>query len=520
MASPAVLSVRIIGDAASGIDAMVKMENASGRMASAVDRASVTAGLALTALGAGAIHVGNLAASAEQAAGSVDAVFAENASAIHAYAAEAADAVGLAEDQYGNLAAVLGAQLQNMGVDEEELAGKTNELIGLGSDLAATFGGPTADAVAALSSLLRGERDPIEKYGVSIKAADIEARKAAMGLDELTGEADAAATTQVTLALLMEQTASAQGQFASEADTAAGAQERANAEWRNAQIALGEQLLPVMTEGAKIASDLARWMGENIDVVTTVAGVIAVLAAGILVMNGAMKVYAAIQAIQTAAQIANNAAWLASPVTWIVLAVVAAIGLIIAGVVLVIQNWDKIAAKASEVWGAVVQWCTDVATWIGENIVKAIEEVGNFFSDLGENVAKVFEGIIGWIEDVLEWFGKLGSDLMPDWLEEALGLKSIAMTVDAPSETPTARMMFSAAETVAGFAQPTAFKTTAAPSPASFLRAAPTVESRPNVHIEFHGLVTDPHATAQEIKKILDDDAVLTGRRRPEEPTW
>lgn len=519
MASPAVLSIRIIGDAASGIDAMVRMETASGRMASAVDRASVTAGLALAGLTAAAIGVGSVAAEAEQAAGAVDSVFGEMSGSIHDFADDAAEAVGLAKDQYGQLASVLGAQLTNMGVPMEELSGQTNDLITLGADLAATFGGPTSDAVAALSSLLRGERDPIERYGVSIKQADIDAQKAAMGLADLTGEADNAATTQATLALLLKQTASAQGQFASEADTASGAQERANAEWRNAQIALGEQLLPVMTEAARIGADMARWIGENTEVVTVVAGVIATLSAGILVMNGAMKAYAAIQAIQTAAQIANNAAWLASPVTWIILAVVAAIALIVAAVVLVIQNWDKIAAKAAEVWGAVVKWCQEVAKWIGDNIVAAVTEVGNFFSDFGKNVAAIFENIVGWIEDVVDWFGKLGADLMPDWLEEALGMKSFAMTVDAPAETPTARMLFSAAETVAGFAQPAAFKTTAAPSiPASF--GAPSRDDRPNVTVNFNGLVTDPHAAAQEIKKLLDDDAVLTGRRRPEVPTW
>lgn len=519
MASPAVLSVRIIGDAASGIDAMVRMESASGRMASAVDRASVTAGLALAGLAAAAVSVGQAAASAEQATGAVDAVFGEFAESVHDNANSAAEAVGLASDQYGQLASVMGAQLSNMGVPMEEVASQTNDLIGLGADLAAQYGGPTSDAVAALSSLLRGERDPIERYGVSIKQATIDAQKAAMGLDGLTGEADAAATTQATLALLMDQTASAQGRFAAEADTASGAQQIANAQWREAQIALGEQLLPVMTEAAKIGADMALWIGENIEVVTAVAGVVATLSAGVLVMNGAMKAYAAVQAIQTAAQIANNAAWLASPVTWIILAVVAAIALIVAGVVLVIQNWDKIAAKAAEVWGAVVKWCQEVASWIGDNITAAVREVGNFFSDFGKNVENIFKGIIGWIEDVLEWFGKLGSDLMPDWLEEALGMKSFAMTVEAPKETPTARMLFSAADTVAGFAQPTSFKTTAAPNPASFLRA-PSGDSRPNVRIEFHGLVTDPHATAQEIKKLLDDDDVLTGRRRPEVPTW
>ena len=138
----------------------------------------------------------------------------------------------------------------------DQLAPKTNDLITLGADLAAQYGGSTADAVEALSAVFKGETDPIEKYGVSIKQSDIAAQKAAMGMSNLTGEADKQATAQATLALLTKQTADATGANAREADTAAGKQARLTAAWDDASAKMGAELLPAFTGLMDAASNL------------------------------------------------------------------------------------------------------------------------------------------------------------------------------------------------------------------------------------------------------------------------
>lgn len=213
------------------------------------------------------------ASSLEQSIGGVDAVFKGSAGQIHAWAQEAADAVGLSRNEFNELATVIGAQLKNMGVPLEDVAVQTNTLVGIGADLAAQFGGSTSDAVSALSSLLRGERDPIERYGVSINDAAIKAKMAEMGLEGLTGEADKSARTQATLALLTQQTADATGAFARESDTLAGKQQRLQAEMENVKTEIGTALMPVATElftmfrdvGVPMLQDLADWFTENQD---------------------------------------------------------------------------------------------------------------------------------------------------------------------------------------------------------------------------------------------------------------
>ena len=199
----------------------------------------------------------DLASGLEQSVGGVDAVFKDQADQIHAWADEAASAVGLSKASYNEFATLVGAQLKNLGVPFDEIAGKSNELIELGADLAATYGGTTKDAVSALTSLLRGERDPIEKFAVGLKQADINARLAEKGLAGLEGEAAKQAETLATLELLYEQTADAQGAFGREADTLAGKQQRNAAAWENASTRIGEAFLP-------IAMQIADILGEDV----------------------------------------------------------------------------------------------------------------------------------------------------------------------------------------------------------------------------------------------------------------
>ena len=187
-------------------------------------KTAVTTLATVAAAGAAAIGVAgakavSAAADLEQSTGAIEAVFKSGADQMKAFADTAASSVGLTKNEYQELGTLLGAQLKNGGTSIDQLAGKTNDLIGVAADLAAQFGGTTADAVGALSSALKGERDPIERYGVSLKQASIDAKAAELGFTKVGGSFDNEAQQAATLALIMEQTADAHGAFAREGDT-------------------------------------------------------------------------------------------------------------------------------------------------------------------------------------------------------------------------------------------------------------------------------------------------------------
>lgn len=261
----AILSVRVLGDAKKAVAELGTLGDKTSKLGNLASKAGKIAAVGLAAAGAAitAVTVKGVKAAAdlEQSSGALDSVFGKAAAAMHGHAKTAATALGLTENSYNELATLLGTQLKNaMGgasADMAAVGAKTSELVGLGADLASMFGGTTADAVGALSSALKGERDPIERYGVSLKQAQIDAKAAEMGFQKVGGSLSNEANAAATLALIMEQTADAHGNFAKESDTFSHQIEVGKAQIGNMVATIGQAFLPMLTQlGQSITGDI------------------------------------------------------------------------------------------------------------------------------------------------------------------------------------------------------------------------------------------------------------------------
>lgn len=239
------MSLRIVSDARNAVQGLEKTSSAVGKFLKVAGAAAVAAaGAALVKYGVDAV---GMAGDLEQSVGAIDTVFKGSAGQMHAWAKSAANDVGLTANEYNELGTLIGTQLKNGGTAMDQLAPKTNQLIGLGADLSSMFGGTSKEAIEALSSALKGERDPIEKYGVSLNQAKIDAEAAALGFEKVGGSLSTEASQAATLSLIMKQTADAHGNFAKEASTLQGQQQRMTAGWKNIQTTLGGLLLPALT---------------------------------------------------------------------------------------------------------------------------------------------------------------------------------------------------------------------------------------------------------------------------------
>ena len=305
----AVLAIRIIGDATSAVAAMDKAKAASMTFKEGLNKASVAAGASLAAIGAGAKVCVDAAADLQQSVGGVETVFESSAGKMKQWSDNAAQAVGLSKNEYNEFATLVGSQLQNFGMSVDESADKTNELITLGADLSSMFGGTTADAVDALSAALKGEMDPIEKYGISLNDATLKAQAASMGLGDLYKSGDRNAKMQATLAAITAQSGKATGNFARESDTLQGQQQRMAAAFENTKATLGEALLPILTQVAAKLAEFATWVQQNTSWLVPLIGVIAAVAAVIITLNAAMTAYSAVATIVAIAQGSVNLAF-------------------------------------------------------------------------------------------------------------------------------------------------------------------------------------------------------------------
>lgn len=376
------LVVRVTADTARAQGNIDGVATRMGRFQSAMAKAALPA----AAVVAGLAKVGSSAVRAasdlEQADGAVQSVYGKAADSVRKYASDSAQRLGVAKSAYMQSSAVMGSALQSTGFSAEKAAKMTDQAFTRSADLAATFGGKTEEAMDAINAaVLRGEFDPIEKYGVSLNMTAVNAELAARGQDKLTGSAARQAKAQVVLEQIYKQSNKAQGQFAREADTAAGAAERNAAAWVDAQAALGTALLPVMTKAASVLASLAQWMSQNTTTVQILAGVLGGLAVAVLAVNGAFAVYTAATRVAAVATTVLNAAMRANPIGLVVTAIMAL------GAALVL------AYKKSETFRNIVNGALN-------GVKTAAMAVGAAFGRVKDLVVGALGGIIGVVAGV------------------------------------------------------------------------------------------------------------------------
>lgn len=306
------------------------------------------------------------ASEAQQAVGGVEAVFGKYADTVLSDSKKAAQGLGLSATAYNELITVSGAMLKNKGI--KDFADQSKSLVTVGADLAAMFGGSTTEAVEALNSAMRGESDPIEKYGIALNAAAIEAEAVSTGLvknvkdvgkikaaqnsalvaqrkynealkengkgsnealaaesslirakaalsKSLEGEKIAltgAQKAQASLSLIQKQSSDSTGAFARESNTLAGQQARLGAQFDNLKVTVGTKLLPVLTSvAAFLNTNLQPAFRDVGTTVTSTAGFVdrhRVALTSLAVAIGAVvlvtKLHSAAMAVQAAGGLA------------------------------------------------------------------------------------------------------------------------------------------------------------------------------------------------------------------------
>ncbi|MFJ2618159.1 peptidoglycan DD-metalloendopeptidase family protein [Glutamicibacter sp. NPDC087344] len=316
--------------------------------------AGVVTYFSIDAIARGVGEMVNLAGQAEQSVGAIDTVFKENAQVMHDWAASASQAVGISSNEYRELGTLLGSQLKNMGTPMDEIADKTNGLIGMGADMASMFGGTTKEAIEAISSALKGEMDPIERYGITLSAASLEAEALSKNIIKpvVDSEKVEAAATKMTLAQskynevikkhgkdsdeakraqlaltsaenayekatagkvpqleaetkalavqssLYAQSADAQGNFMREEDTFEHQRQVALASWADLKETIGKAFLPALTSAFRFVNTTAipalqaftGWVKENQAWLKPLAITLASAAGGFMLFRGAITV--------------------------------------------------------------------------------------------------------------------------------------------------------------------------------------------------------------------------------------
>lgn len=302
---------------------------------------ALTIGLTAPLLAAGGAAV-KLASDLQDSTNAVNVIFKDGASVILEYGKTAAESAGLSQAAFNEVAAASGVLLASTGQDLKEVAQDTVDLTQRAADLASLFGGSTVDAANALGAALRGESEPARRYGVLLSEAAIAAKALELGVGDASGALTEAEKIQIRYNLIMEQSATASGDFANTNGEVKNSADVLKAQIQNLGATLGTELLPLVADVLSGLRDFIKNFNELSDtgknVVIAVAAVSASLGPLALAASKAITAFNQLKVTMSLMGTAST-----GPVGLVVLAFAALAVALIAG----IKNSNDLA-KAQE----------------------------------------------------------------------------------------------------------------------------------------------------------------------------
>lgn len=176
-------------------------------------------------------------------------LFGESAKAVTQFAETAAENLGLSRRETLIAVGDFGSLTSAMKMSEEEGSRMSMRLVELASDLASFHDTGVDQALTALAAGLRGENEPLRKFGVLLDAATLKTKALEMGLIENTKSAlDPAKKALAAYEVIMQQSIDAHGDFQRTSDGLAGQQKILAAQWGDLQEEIGQALLPLFRD--------------------------------------------------------------------------------------------------------------------------------------------------------------------------------------------------------------------------------------------------------------------------------
>lgn len=171
-----------------------------------------------------------------------------------------------------NVATTSASMAKNLGFTKEEATGLGISVAQLATDLSSAANTSFPQAAGAIQSLFRGESDPIERFGVTITEAAVEAEALSSGLAKSKDQIDATVKFQARWNLLIKQTADSQGNLNKTASSFANVMRNVKGQAQEALTTLGESFMPIAGTFARLAlvsMTFMRRLAEGFDYLST-----------------------------------------------------------------------------------------------------------------------------------------------------------------------------------------------------------------------------------------------------------
>lgn len=192
-----------------------------------------------------------------EAGTALSAVFGDAVGTIDTFAKGGAGALGQTELAVKNAAQTFGVYGKAAGLASDANAAFSTDLVGLSTDLASFYNADPSEVVEALGAGLRGEAEPLRRFGILLDDATLKAKAMELGIYDGNGSLTQQQKILASQAAIMEQSSIAQGDFAKTSAGLANQQRILSATWTNFAGVVGTVFLPYVTQAVTALNNLA-----------------------------------------------------------------------------------------------------------------------------------------------------------------------------------------------------------------------------------------------------------------------
>jgi hypothetical protein len=207
------------------------------------------------AAGAAAFKAIQAASDLEEAQAKVGQIFGESARLVEEFASDAAKSLGQSKQAVLDAAGVFGTFGKAAGLGGNDLALFSNSFTALATDLASFNNTSPEEAVQAIGAALRGEAEPLRKYGVLLDDATLKAAALELGIYDGSGALTSQQKILAAQKVIWEQTTDAQGDFARTSKGLANQSRILRAQLSNITAEIGAKLLPIAVKIANFINN-------------------------------------------------------------------------------------------------------------------------------------------------------------------------------------------------------------------------------------------------------------------------
>jgi hypothetical protein len=307
-------------------------------------------------------------------------VFGDASKAIENFANSAAKNIGISKTAALEAAANFAIFGKAAGLSGKELTSFSTDLLTLAADFASFNNVSIEQAITAIGAGLRGESEPLRKFGVLLTAGTVEAKAMEMGLADANGKISEQSKVLARQALILEQTTVQQGDFARTSEGAANQQRILTAQMEDAKAKIGQGLLPIYQKLLALLVPVVDYFSRNSEVMSKLVLVILAVTGAIVALNYIVKAAIVLQT-------AFNLVLSLNPIGLVVLAIAA----LVAGLVIAYKKFDVFKDLVDGVW--------DVMKGLGNFIKNVFVGYFTLWLNIINKVKDAIKGLVTTIGD-------------------------------------------------------------------------------------------------------------------------